>query len=145
MSYWKFGDSSAGEVIKYYLTRLFSGLQSTAWILQNRYVWSYCWIRGLRTGAIAHLLTTRIINCFQRGLFFSGVLEGSNTITHQALVFKMGKMMLSRPASNVLNGRWILLPRSYLVGRIQSENQNQPKSRLVSDNSLWGHFGLTTP
>lgn len=43
---------------------------------------------GLGTGAMAYLLTTRVGNCFQRGLFFSSELEGSKVITHQPLVFK---------------------------------------------------------
>lgn len=143
MSCWKFEDSSTGEVIRYslYWSVLFSAL--TRWpALQNRDVWSYCWNTGLGTGAIAYLLTTRIGNCFQRGLFFSSELEGSNTITHQPLVFKGERNQAIQTSVQCFDDRWTLLCGNDLVGRIQGRNQSYPKPRLLNDNSLKGRFDV---
>lgn len=48
------------------------------------------------------MLTTRIGNLFQKGLFFSSELEDSNAITHQPLVFKGERTMLCRPVSSIV-------------------------------------------
>lgn len=114
----------------------------TRWpALQNRDVWSYCWNTGLGTGAIAYLLTTRIGNCFQRGLF-SSELEGSSAITHQPLMFKGERNQAIQTNIQCFDDRWTLFSGNDLVGRLQGGNQSYTKPRLLNDNNLKGHFGV---